>query len=712
MASSKKSSKTPKPDSKTTTPPTTPKPGTPPAPAPGPTTAGPFDFNGRTGSQTNLNQEVFNALQAQSQAEGRRITLQEWQSAGGSPYDYHKLYGAVDNAQMANVLNVAQAEGRRATINEYMAAGGNPNEYFKLYGENNFDQVLMADASARAKAEGRRLTLQEWVAAGGNPWQYESATAKDPYAEGIAKAGTKSDSTKLGDVREINAAKVKLPGDTQMKSAQIDPVAMATETQLGAPAQMGNTNLAPATLADRTAIGNAAQAGDVSVGDAAQLGVTDSAAYNKQLQLAQALEAQANGQGPSLATLQIQQAMERGLKNEMGALSAQPGVSQALAARLYGQQAGQARNEAAMAGAQARMAEQIAARQQLNELLNASRGADISVGQGNQAAQNQALLAQAQIQTQLETANATARNELIKAQATLDQANAQFNAGAINEQQLNQAKIAFDTAATNAQLRNQAVLQQGELNNKTSLANQLATNTRAYNQAQLTQSANQSNADIAYKSAIEQAKLNQEASQANQSAFNARNIAQGNISGGMAQASTQAGATVGAAGLAANAVIESAQIDQETAITTNAQDNAAHDSVIEAPTEKPKPPPATTTPTSSGGSGGSSPTVGGGRTGSLVSDKKAKKNIKPGDTDARAMMDQLAAAIFEYKNKSNGTGKQVGVMAQDLEKSKLGGQIVDNKKGQKQVDFAKGLGAVLAAQADLNKRLKALEGRR
>ena len=44
-------------------------------------------------------------------------------------------------------------------------------------------------------------------------------------------------------------------------------------------------------------------------------------------------------------------------------------------------------------------------------------------------------------------------------------------------------------------------------------------------------------------------------------------------------------------------------------------------------------------------------------------------------------------------------------MAQDLEKTQLGKQMVENTPEGKQVNFGKGLGLVMASQARLNERL-------
>lgn len=538
--------------------PVTPTPTPAPAPAPvgPPTTSGAFDFGKTFGTATNLDQGAFQALQRQSEQEGRRITMQEWQSVGGSPYDYYKLYGSPDQAQITGLLNLAQSQNRRLTLEEFLSVGGDPNQYYKLYGEGNPDPVRMQEALNRAKEEGRRITLQEWIAAGGNPWQYEKETAKSPHEKEIAVPGTDTKKTEIGDAREINPA-------------TIAETALAKKTDI---APVLNASVDAGTLAQQQAF-------------------------------VDTLRQQAAGQGPSLAGLQIQQALERALKNQMGALASNPGISAALAARLFGQQSAQQTQEAAMAGAQTRIQEQLNAQGQLG--------------------------------------------------------------GALNQIQDAQTRVA--------------------------LANQLAGNTQNYNQAQLYQEVETKNAAAAALRATEQAKLAQDAAKANQSAFNTGNISQAQITGGITQAQLAAEAQKAAAAAAAEATKAAANTNAEAAVTINASNNA---NTAE---------PTTAGPTSDDTvPGPGNPSVTG-------SDKKMKKNVSDGSGDARDMMEKLAAAIFEYKDKNQGDGKQVGVMAQDLEKSDLGKQMVDEKGGKKWVNFAKGLGAVLAAQADLNKRMKKME---
>jgi len=108
-----------------------------------------------------------------------------------------------------------------------------------------------------------------------------------------------------------------------------------------------------------------------------------------------------------------------------------------------------------------------------------------------------------------------------------------------------------------------------------------------------------------------------------------------------------------------------------------------------------------------------------------LSDKRAKKDIKASKdkasreldkmagsgSDQRKFLDALQSYEYKYKHEGKGATPQMGIMAQDLEKTRLGKQMVvqDAVSGLKSVDFGRGFGALLASQAELNKRIKKLE---
>ena len=93
----------------------------------------------------------------------------------------------------------------------------------------------------------------------------------------------------------------------------------------------------------------------------------------------------------------------------------------------------------------------------------------------------------------------------------------------------------------------------------------------------------------------------------------------------------------------------------------------------------------------------------------VMSDENTKKQIEPSDGKARDFLEVIKPKVYEYKNEANGEGKQLGIIAQDLEKSELGKAMIKETPEGKQVDFGKGFGAVLAAVAEINQKLNEIE---
>jgi hypothetical protein len=91
---------------------------------------------------------------------------------------------------------------------------------------------------------------------------------------------------------------------------------------------------------------------------------------------------------------------------------------------------------------------------------------------------------------------------------------------------------------------------------------------------------------------------------------------------------------------------------------------------------------------------------------------KEKSKLPSASKEVNSFLDQLSARKYEYKNPSApgaAEGEKVGIIAQDLEKSTLGKTLVKDTPNGKMVDTVQGYGAILAAQAELNRRMKKLE---
>lgn len=86
----------------------------------------------------------------------------------------------------------------------------------------------------------------------------------------------------------------------------------------------------------------------------------------------------------------------------------------------------------------------------------------------------------------------------------------------------------------------------------------------------------------------------------------------------------------------------------------------------------------------------------------VFSDFRLKDEIEPVSKEEMAELKaNLKAYRFKYKNQEYGKGEHIGVMAQDLEKSKLGRTLVsENSEGFKQLNIEKVLMLFLATMAE------------
>lgn len=97
---------------------------------------------------------------------------------------------------------------------------------------------------------------------------------------------------------------------------------------------------------------------------------------DKELSLANALEAQASGTAPSIAEQQLKQGFQQGLEAQIASAAAQRGGNAALTQRTLAQQIARQGQELGGQAAVARMQEQQQAQQNLASVLAQGRGAD------------------------------------------------------------------------------------------------------------------------------------------------------------------------------------------------------------------------------------------------------------------------------------------------------------------------------------------------
>jgi hypothetical protein len=98
--------------------------------------------------------------------------------------------------------------------------------------------------------------------------------------------------------------------------------------------------------------------------------------------------------------------------------------------------------------------------------------------------------------------------------------------------------------------------------------------------------------------------------------------------------------------------------------------------------------------------------------GSILSDRRAKADVKDADDDADEFMDSMAPKSYRYSDeKANGAGRHMGVMAQDMERSRMGRAVVRDTPRGKVLDSGRLVSGLAASVVRLNDRLRKLEGK-
>lgn len=180
-----------------------------------------------------------------------------------------------------------------------------------------------------------------------------------------------------------------------------------------------------------------------------------------QMALAQRLEAQSRGEGPSLAELQMQRSTERNLAAQMAMARSGRSGQGALGMRTAAMESGRLQQDAALASALARIQEQQQAQALLGQVTDLGRLRDIGLAtsqaelnQGatlaNQKAFNDALIQNAINQNTVNVNNAELLNKTNIAQAGLQQGANTDYANALNQRLFNQANI-------NSQIKQQQI---------------------------------------------------------------------------------------------------------------------------------------------------------------------------------------------------------------------------------------------------------------
>ena len=280
-------------------------------------------------------------------------------------------------------------------------------------------------------------------------------------------------------------------------------------------------NVSP--LAGLTTLGKVANAPVTNAGNTNINTAVSNNLTSGQMQQINALNAQAQGQGPSLAAIQAQQTGQQNVANQMAMVGSQRGsANSALGMRAAGNATTAANQQAVQAAVQGRAAEELSAQQQLTGALGGAQGQVMGGAQ-----------AQAQLGQNINIANQNSANSIY----------------ASNAAQQNAAMSQQGSLAQQIALANQGVLQQTGLANLGQAGTTQTLNANEYNamlQAQMTQASNQQTANENYATSTSNNAL-----QALANHDKTQQIATANMMG-LAGAGIAGGAALGAAGIASD----------------------------------------------------------------------------------------------------------------------------------------------------------------
>jgi hypothetical protein len=423
------------------------------------------------------------------------------------------------------------------------------------------------------------------------------------------------------------------------------------------------------TKMDSVALGAAPVASSVSVGAAPTvqgqaLGATGY--EGMQRDYLGALKAQMQGTGaPSAAQVAIKQQADRALAQQLGVAA---GSRAPLAARQALQGQADIAQQANAQIAQAKLQEQEQAQQLFGQVLGQTAGLSAEqqaqqaqllqqAGLANQSATLQTQLEQGRLQQQTNLANQEASLRTQLEQGQIDFNTYKSNMDAINQQKAQTAGFQQQRDLTQADIDKATALENANMQQR---ANELGYTTEADRQKFISQQKLQ--ADITKAELMRQylaMGLSQE--QASQQAM-------------MDFYKVQAG--INQANVGASNAANTAQQQAKTGLI------------------------------------GGLMSVGGQVAGmaAMASDKRCKKDIRSGEKDVREFLDSLTAHTYRYKDETKKDRPRLGVMAQDVEKSSLGADIVvKSPQGFLALDLNRGFGALMASAADINRRLSKLE---
>lgn len=361
------------------------------------------------------------------------------------------------------------------------------------------------------------------------------------------------------------------------------------------------------------------------------------------------LQSQARGEGPSLAQAQMRQAQDRSLAQQLAAAGRSRGAGAAATQRQLMRGQQSAARQIAQDSAIARMQERQAAQQQLGSLTSQSQQQ-----LGQQLMANRQLEAQQQLAAQ----QGLTQSESLRQQALLDAARIHAGVGATRRGEEAQKQ------ASSSALMGAAIGGMGAIGSAFAMGSDKNNKTKINLESAVGKVAKDVNKD---KSPEKKSDLG--------SAVD--NVAKDvNKAKAAKEKKEKIGAAIGEAASAIKSGMQSgtnqAAMEMIKASDKNSKKNKSY------------------------------------------SDSKTKKDKS--NFNSKDFLSKLKAYSYEYKDPEKplrGEGKHFSVMAQDLEKSgSIGKSMVQDTNQGKIVDYGKGFGAILAAQVQLNERLKELESKK
>lgn len=521
-----------------------------------------------------------------------------------------------------------------------------------------------------------------------------------------------------------NAASVQLPSD--MQTAQVGPI--------------GNIQGA------NVALPGAMQAANIGFNTQQQYNPNALSAQND---LIRQLSAQAQGQGPSVAANQFRQAQEANVAAVMAQLASQRGGPSALAQRSAMQTGADIQAQTARDAATARLQEQLAAQGLLGQTTAAAtqagiqqRGQDIGLATTQAGLEQEARgqtygaevqkgLTEAEMRQQADVVNQAVQRDVAMANAQFKQDTAKTVYGAgiekalTDAQNINEAnKIKYTTEAQiaqhNADLQQQATLagydaqiqgaiKQAGLDLEVIMAKFGADTQAAQQLFAATQQAVATNAQLYAQFQdlnVKYAAMGMDAAKSKtQALLDIAALQQGaQIANAQASAAKQStnnqllGSLIGAGGAILGGYIggPAGAVAGGTAGSTLANGiggvSNQQRTGLESQSSFVGPPSSAST-----------------MYGTANSDENLKTDIKAGDAKLGAFLDAINANEYVYKDKRHGSGRYISPMAQELERTEIGKDMVIDAPHGKMVDYARAAGTILSAQALIHKRLKELE---